>query len=304
VGELNITFSGICTQLHNIVPGVPLRTVLPDASAIRFGIIRIPDSLDHFHNVSYYLMPHLAMVRDRVIGGRSHLLTGHYLRVVNARPQPLCRTAGGFSLTEFHPNARLAPDVVFEGNAAAYFDIFGGRVWSQGTGDEPRVTRVSIKTEGTPRISISPLPGTVMPVELETEVESCELYVTNLDLEPATEDSSFDFLMNYLVTKGGIPKQLSQRTPGMPSEPARLTMAHLGEKLKALGVLIETEGTVKGWRDAIRIGDEPEPQPGSSPVIRTGNLFNVDWEGIHHELSTIPIDPVAFNQSCSDSNYP
>jgi hypothetical protein len=297
VGELNITFAGVCTSIYNIVPGVPMRTVLPNALAVRFGAIKIPGADGHLHNVEYYLMPHLPMIRDRLRGGNHLPLTGYYLTVSNAKPQPFCRTPGGFSLGEFVKDVALDPDVVFEGNAAAYFDVFGGRVWTEGNKEENLITRVCIRTEGTPRISITPLPGTIMPLDAEPSIETDELYVTNLDFEAATEDAPFDFLLNYLVAKGGIPKVLSRRTPGLPPEPKRLTMIHLGERLKALGTLIETEGTVSGWRAAVKRGDEPGPLPKpASPGQDVGSFTG--------KLATMTIDPVPFNQSCSPGSLP
>jgi hypothetical protein len=296
VAELNITFSGICTHIHRLVPGVPMRTVLPDATALLFGVVRIPGADGALRNAYYYLMPHVAKIRDSLNNpGWQHLLTGHYLKVINAKQQPFCREPGGFSLTEFKKDVALSPDVVFEGNAMAYFDIFGGRVWHEGTGNEPRTTRVCIKTEGTPQLLIAPLPGTVLPVEKVVPIETHELYVSNLDLEAATEDSQFDFLMNYLVAKGGIPSQLHQRTPGMNPDPSALTLFRVGERMKALGTLIETQGTVSGWRAAQRRGDEPgslgiDSPSGGDPFPGTRAIGS--------------IDPVPFDQSCSDSHFP
>lgn len=300
MGELNITFSGICVSLHSgVVPGVPMRTVVPNALACRFGVIRIPDKDNFLYNVYYYLLPHVAIASDQIIGGRQIYLTGQYITVTNAKEQPFCRDEGGFSLNEFKPDVQLDPDVVFEGNAMAYFDVFGGRVWTEGEGDEARVTRVAIKTNGTPRVRISPLPGNVIPWEADTAIETNELYISNLDIEAATEDFQFDFLLNFLVAKGGIPQQLSKRVPGMTPDPKSLTLNRLGEKLKAMGTLIETGGTVEGWRDAVKRGDEPEPpsglqKPQPPPPVMT----------LTGAIAKGGINPIPFDPSCSTSNYP
>jgi hypothetical protein len=201
----------------------------------------------------------------------------------------------GYSLTSFKKDIRLSSEVVFEGLAMAYFDILGGRVWTDGRDDEPRVTRVSVRTEGKPIVSIAPLAGTTMPVN-ET-LETDELYVTNLDFDAPSEDTHFDFLGNYLVAKGGIPLVLDERTPGMPIEPNRLTMAHLGERLKAFGLLVETEGTVSGWRKSVERGQEPGlgSPVGSDP----GWIY-----GLGGHVAKHAIDPVPLNPSCSPSQYP
>lgn len=299
MGELNITFSGICVSLHSgIVPGVSMRTILPDASALRFGMIRIPGEDNALHDVEYYLMPHLAIVKDLIFGGRQRLLTGQYFRVINAKDQPFCREGGGFSLDEFKPDVQLEPDIVYEGNALAYFDIYGGRVWTEGNGNEPRVTCVAIKTHGTPKIAISPLPRNLLPWGGETTVETNELFFSNLDIEAAAEDFQFDFLLNFLVAKGGIPHQLSKRTPGMTGEPRPLTLDRVGERMKAFGTLIETAGTFAGWQAAVGRGDEPEPRhplPISKPPETESFLGKIAKGGI---------DPIPFDSSCSTSNFP
>ena len=301
MGELNITFSGICVGIHRIVPGVPLRVVLPDALAVRYGKIRIPLDDGHLHDVEYYLMPHVARIRDRMMGGRHMPLNGSYIRLLNARDQPYCiDDAGGYRLSEFDTHVALDSNVVLEGNAQAYFDVLGGRVWTEGEGNDPRTLHVCIRTDGKPRIGITPLPGAVEPLELETEIDTEELYITNLDVEAAVEDTPFDFLLNYLVAKGGIPKELNRRTPGLPAEPAALTMKHLGERLRALGLLIETGGTVEGWTTSIEMGDEPgKPLPLIPPqAVAAERVRFAD------RLASAVIDPVAFDPSCSYGNLP
>jgi hypothetical protein len=296
VDELKITFQGVCTSVFGVVPGVPMRTVLPNAMAIRFGAVKVPGSDGAPHNVDYYLMPHIPLIRDRMTNGRHLLLDGLYMKIVNAIPQPFCWEPGGYSLTEFRNDVQLSSNVVFEGNAAAYFDVFCGRVWTEGAEDEPFTTHVSIKTEGPPRISIKSLPGAITQFETEQTIDTGELWVTNLDVQAAVEDTQFDFLLNYLVAAGGIPKELHKRTPGMSPQPNRLTLAHLGERLKALGTLIETGGTVSGWRGAQGEGDEPG-------FLRTG-VPDEDRNALTGTLAKFAIDPVSLDPSCSTVRYP
>lgn len=315
MGELHIRFSGICVSLHRgVVPGVPMRTVLPNALQVRFGIVRIPSDDGFLHNVEYYLMPHLAVGTEQLLVGTPYQFNGQYIRVLNAKDQPLCRADGGYSLTEFKPDVQLDPDVVFGGNALAYVDIFGGRVWTEQESEQhPATTHVVVKTHGTPRVGIWSLPGNVQPwagdttanapirESIETAIETNELYISNLDLEGAAEDFQFDFLLNFLVARGGIPQQLSKRTPGMTGEPKALTLNRLGERLKALGTLIETEGgTFAGWQASVREGDEPEPHrplPITPPVSRQDQT-------LVGKIAKRGILPLPFDPSCSTSNFP
>ncbi|HEV8435497.1 MAG TPA: hypothetical protein VGR95_18960 [Thermoanaerobaculia bacterium] len=297
MGELNITFQGVCTSIFGMIPGVPMRTVLPDALAVLFGQVVFPTGLNSSPRaVDYYLMPHIAIIRDKLVNGQHYWLRGSYLKVVNAKPQPLCWERGGYSLTQFKKNVGLSRSVALEGRAAAYFDILGGRVWHEGGSDDPVITRVSIKTDGPPILSITPLPGAIQQFTTEQVVQTSELYVTNLDVQASVEDTQFDFLWNYLVTEGGIPNELLERTPGMTRQANSVTFAHLGERMKALGTLIETSGTVHGWRNAQAGGDEPGPFLKMDAAGGDGSDLGT--------LAKFTIDPVAMDPSCSTSNLP
>ncbi len=131
-------------------------------------------------------------------------------------------------------------------------------------------------------------------------VNTGTLFVTNLDYDPATEDAGFDFLLNYLVAKGGIPSELTERTPGMPDEPPPVSLSHLGERLRALATLIETGGTVTGWTGVAGSGLEPAPAASVAAIERSPT----DRETYIRKLASFNRDPVPFDQSCSDSNYP
>lgn len=292
MGELKIKFSGICTHLYCVVPGVPMRSVLPIATGVEFGVLT-PAYRPCDEPMFYYLMPHVAKVRDGSgPGAWEHILTGNYIRVTNAKDQQFRRTKGGFKLTDYVKDVNLSADVVFRGRAMAYFDIFGGRVWHEGGADEPSTTHVSISTDGPPEISITPFFDTPLP-STETRIVQDELSVTNMDVYPAGEDSQFDFLKNYLVVAGGLPTQLMKPTPGL-GDPTPLTLRRFGERLKGLGVFVETQGTVDGWRNAQAFGDErgnlPLTQLGANPFLGA--------------LAPYTIDPVPLDQSCSDSQYP
>lgn len=309
VAELHITFAGVCIHLHGVVPGVPMRTVLPDATSARVGVIRIPTEGNGAETVKYYSMPHVAIIRDKLTGGRHLHLPGAYLRVINAREQPLVvEPTGEYRLIDYSPRVELDSSVAYRGIAMAYFDIMGGRVWTEGKGDDqPRVTHVVIRTDGRPKLRITPLPGAVLPMDLLTTVETEELHVTNLDFEASTEDTSFDFLLNFLVAQGGIPRELAQRTPGMPPVPKDLVWRRYGQRLKALGTLIETQGTVKGWHESQLRGDEPGAAPsgraafGSAPF---GSAAPPPADPLYLSERMMPIDPVPFSPSCSTTNYP
>jgi len=307
--ELNITFAGICTHFDDIVPGVPMRTVLPNALSVRFGEVWIPEPDNQPpRRASYYLMPHVAYIQDQLLSGPPkqcglpQVLDGRYLKVVNATGERLhFANKAGFSLSEFVPHFHFDEDVVLGGYASCYFDIFHGCAWTEGTGNDPRITKVRMETDGTPILAISRLPGAAPSAcgdYYEVKVPSGELYVSNLDYDTATEYRNFDFLFNYLVAEGGIPRILKQPTPGMPRDPSGLTMRYLGEKLKALGEYIKTDsGTVHGYCASGGIIKTEE-----APARRTTSKAN-DL-ALSERIGRSVQAPVPLDQSCSDSHVP
>jgi hypothetical protein len=317
--ELNITFAGICTHLDGIVAGVPMRTVLTNALSVRFGELWITELGNRPpRRAEYYLMPHVPYISDSPIWGQlpkpcglPRVLDGRYLKIVNATGERLhFAMKDGFSLSDYVFDFALDDDVVLGGKAACYFDIFHGCAWTEGTGNEPRITRVRMQTDGPPVLAISTLPGSAPSAcgdYYENEIQpnaagAYELFVTNLDYDTATEYRNFDFLFNYLVAEGGLPTMLKKPTPGMPRDPSKLTMKYLGEKLKALGEYIMTDsGTVKGYHaSGGKIGGKikhekelklPSPSSGSDSSMA---------ERIGASVQA----PVTLDESCSDSHFP
>lgn len=269
MATLTITFAGICTHFYNVVPGVPMRTVLPDASAVRFGALNI----DANDPVSYLLMPHVPLLIDvnNVTGNKVTVIAGAGLKIVNAaavgnsRPT---RPDGGFSLTDYVQNFAYSQDVVLNGGAAGYFDIsLAQSVTTVVTGNGTRTTVVKIETIGDPQLEITPFPGSLMADTLLST--STNLFVTNNDYDPLVADINFDFVLNYLVARGGIPKQLTAPTPGTPPNPTLLTPTNLGNLFQSLGA-----------------------------YILAGGALTIE------QLLSHANNPVSLNESCSDSHYP
>ena len=319
MAQLNITFAGICTHLDGIVSGVPMRTVLPNALSVRFGELWIAEIANQSpRRAEYYLMPHVPYISDSPVWGvpprpcrLPRVLDGRYLKIVNATGERLhFAMKDGFSLTDYVFDFALDDDVVLGGRAACYFDIFHGCAWTEGIGDEPRITRVRMETDGPPVLAVSTLPGSApsacgdyYEIDIQpNQAGAYELFVTNLDYDTATEYRNFDFLFNYLVAEGGLPTMLRKPTPGMPRDPSKLTMKYLGEKLKALGEYIRTDsGKVGGYLDSGgriggRIKHEEEsklPRPSSGSDSSLAERIGASVQA-----------PVPFDQSCSDSHYP
>jgi len=228
---LTVTTSGICTHFIHTVPGIPHRAVFPDATAIRFGVLELPDGTA----AAYSLMPHVVLLG---VNGTSRQLLGARVEVTNAvTPQKLEVCKGGFRIKQYVDNFAFSEDVVTGGNAACYFDVFGGIVEPLGTPTTQNTTRITITTYGTPHVRITPFPDSVTSDE-ELDVPGGEMTLANLDFDDAAEDKDFDFLLNYLVARGGIPRKLKQRVPGLESPPPPLTTEMVSKQLSKLAAKI------------------------------------------------------------------
>ena len=232
--SLTIYFRGVCAHFRGVVPGVPHRVVLPDASALRRGTINIDTE-----SADYVLLPHVAYVspglptdapsRDITIPGlidNGHIHAGVRLEIVNATG-PLqyvdedTPETGYYdsipALSGVYPLYYPSAETVFGGRALCYVDVFHGLVRSAIEGDARHV-RIDVTTNGTPSLRVTPLngdPGDASPKMYIVPIESGHLTIGNVGCYcPSSGD--FDFLLNFLTAHGGIPSSLPKPTPFVP----------------------------------------------------------------------------------------
>jgi hypothetical protein len=306
MGTLTVTLAGICCQFHDgVVPGVQHRTVFPNALGIQLGVIKLPPDQTP---TSYYLMPHLAFVTndlDPTDPDFWHtILYGARLTIDNASRQDYAYDNGAFPLTRYVEEFEPSHDVVFAENAdaMAHFDFAGGRfekkTLTTASGDGAQYTVATVQTDDdTPLLRIQPFNWSPMsPFPEPIPIHTKRLVVTNLDYLTAAEDTDYDFLLNYLVGRGGIPKALILGTPGLDN-PSLLTMQDLGGMLQQLGTKIANNGQADGLTRIFPsldiVGKDGQPD---RLVQRHAAGFGVTVDMLRA--------PVPANQSCSDSQYP
>ena len=238
--SLTIHFQGICAHFRGIVPGVPHRVVLPDASALRRGTIVIEgESLD------YVLLPHFAYVspvsptspsseiaRQAItVPGlieKGHIYGGVRLEIVNATGplqyvDVLTPETGLYdvipSLTVVDPLYFPSTETVFGGRALCYLDVFHGEIRSTVDG-EARHARIDVTTKGTPLLQVTALtgdPGAPEPQIWTIPIDTRQLTIGNTGPQcPGSGD--FDFLLNFLTANGGIPSRLPKRSLFLPPQ--------------------------------------------------------------------------------------
>ncbi|HYI12083.1 MAG TPA: hypothetical protein VEK57_23725 [Thermoanaerobaculia bacterium] len=274
---LTLIFAGICAHFRDTVPGVPHRVVLPDASSLRFGLLRMADGGP---TATYYLLPHFAILQtgegELTVPGvmdHGHIYAGARLQVSNATG-PLTYESRGkesYELTPsigtFVPLYDYSEDVVFGGRAACYFDVFNGTVSSYVAKGGARNIRIVMETEGPPILTVTSFGSSAAPATpFSLTLKSSELAVANTDLHAPGEDTPFDYLLHYLTAQRSLPQILKQTLPGMGSAFPPPPPADLVQKLQTL-----------------------------APLIARGHPSR-------EELALI--NPDELNPSCSDTRYP
>lgn len=241
--SLIIDFRGVCAHFRGVVPGVPHRVVLPDASALRRGTIVIDGE-----SQDYVLLPHTAYVspgppteppgQDICVPGlieKGHIHRGVRLEIVNATRglqyvDERTPETGDFDvipqLTDVDPRYYPSAETVFGGRALCYLDVFHGEIRSTVHGGA-RHARIVVPTEGTPLLQVTPLtgdPSEPAPKIHKIPIEGGHLTIGNIGPHcPSSGD--FDFLLNYLTAYGGIPSRLPRKTIFLPPEVDARAMA-------------------------------------------------------------------------------
>lgn len=319
MSELKINFSGICTHFWNVFPGLPMRTVLPNAGAANLRAITMPQTGAASVGLSYNTMPHvpLLVITDNIIDdqmpailGEPIVLAGAHLQIVNTDFSPPSivptRPPGGFSLTSYVDNFAFSDDVVFNGRAAGYFDTFAATsLQVNGTLDQARSTTVTMNTIGTPQLLITPFPGSLMPLTFNQPSGTPwvipipgHLWVMNVDfnLGPAVSDTAFDFLLNYLVSLKSIPDQLTSVAPGMPALP-------LWSPIQSPTPLMVSQQFQSAVPQFQAFATFAKPFPNTADLLKSIATSQITaMLGII--LDNDGGNPMGSSQACSDSNYP
>lgn len=304
MGQLTITFAGIMTHFYDCIPvasvaaNIPMRTVLPDTLGINMGVVKREQNETRSNQpleIGYYLMPHVTVISDvsNIVDGSNYIpLLGAHMQLANEVtaafvPPPF---DDGYHLKDYVSDLKISWDVVQNGNANGYFDIFSGTASVLGIKNDPASplkTQVIIETDGTPLLNIKPFMGSPMNLSKhpflnadgQWPLPNGELWVTNHDFDSGTEDVPIEFLLNYLVAEGGLPRVLAKNIPGMTDELSPLTLALLGKRLKDLGEMVETY--------------HPPTNPTAPAVLTRESLA---LSGIARRVD--------LDQSCSDSRFP
>lgn len=265
MATLTIRFAGICTHFRDVVPGVPHRVVLPNATALRFGQVDLEWSGD---TANYYLTPHFPFLST---GGNPNVLTltglmsggslqaAVGLQIINAVGQPVSHLSTYDQLTPsirtYVSNYQYSEEVVTGGRAACYFDVFNGRVSAEKPGVVPRVV-IEMETDGPPQLQVTPLRcGAKNAPRATVTLDTDELWVANVEIDKRDDDAPFDYLLHYLTERAGIPRRLMKDTPGMGPAPPSQDAGEIANALNGLAGVIASGGPTAAQLARIRPDD-------------------------------------------------
>lgn len=262
--NLIVETHGICTHFrYGVVSGVPHRIVLADTTHIQAGTVAIGDS----GPVLYYLIPHfphLEVVEGAELSIPGLLLDGHIiggarLQVLNCVEQGIDYTdadaVNAPRLTTFYPGYIPSNDVVLNGRASCYFDVYGGSVAyvRPEKRGRPGFMRITMQTYGPPELLVTPLAqsATAHRVQIPAPAHPKAPIVLKLknaelkrEIRAEEELGAYDFMLHYLTARGGIPATLASKTPGMPKTLHWVTRERMAQALTDLA------GALLGAHDA------------------------------------------------------
>ena len=288
MAELKITFKGICGHYTGVVPGVPHRVVMPDASGVHFGTVICPTENGGME-MTYCLLPHQVMWwtgHDEAPDKGDYVLVPSRLRIVNAVADRKLTYESSYvsvsRISDFVPRFNYSRDVVLGGHAAAYFDVFGGTVRAHTDKNRMITVEITMETDGPPVLGVTPFALNGHPdecgvyknigvPELEIPLENTRLSVANSDIDARDEDKTFDFLLHYLAAEDGIPALLQKATPGLGHHAKSQSSRDMAAALRGLAEVVEKHG------------------PGGA-----GSTGEVKADVL----------PRVMNASCSDTRYP
>lgn len=247
MGKLTITCRGICTHFSDGFSGVPHRVVLPDATAIRFGQVAVPQPGGGDAIANYYTVPHFPFITpnplpDVTEKSDAFLLSRVRVTVVNAREPQWLTYDPSFknlirSVSEFVPDYVPSPEVVLGRRAACHFDVMRGRIRAEYHYGVPVVV-IEIETDGKPRLRVEAFRNDVPSFELPLADDEASIVLANLEIDAHADVPQFDYLLHYLTDSAGMPRLLSLPTPGMPDQPPSQSDQQIATALTTLAGFI------------------------------------------------------------------
>lgn len=220
---MTVNFQGISTHFHHgILAGVPHRVVHVEGSTAWFGEIRECGKTKPTH---YMICPHKSALTCESSPGfqfnapgfidpsNGRFITRSHLFVKNATEQGVAYPPDdeGIStfekhvipLTSLKANYSFSSEVVMNGRAGVYFDVFAGSI--QAT---PRPFQVSatIQTAGPPVIRVLPIVFSDTPgaAEITLPTDTAVITLSN----ESFYCQNFDFLLHLVTGRAGIPRQI------------------------------------------------------------------------------------------------
>jgi hypothetical protein len=219
---------GVAVHLVGVIPGVPCRVVMPDATASYIYEGHILDR--HFTSLQW--VDPTTSEQIKIPYFRHHVTVGD--PVIDQDFQLDQSMAGLYQLTHWVPNLQLSSEVIYAGRAAIYFDIFYGKlsVHQLNAPAGALYTRLTIETEEDDpptlitvpfhyaSVDFEPMPPLPKPWVFPAGVDE----VSFVNMGDSCNESDYDFALNFLVTRGGIPRGL-QDLPGAPVVPPPVKIA-------------------------------------------------------------------------------
>jgi hypothetical protein len=203
---IRINFQGVAVHLVGVIPGVPCRVVFPDATASYLYEGHVLDR--HFTSIIW----ESADVKGEEPWFRQHFSVGDPVTGQKFQLDP--SMAGLYYLPKWVPNLQLSSEVIYAGRTALYFDIFYGVLSAHKMKHGALFTSLVVDVEDEQPPWLVRVPFQYASVDFEPNPSTPEQWtlpsneISIVNMGKGCHDSKLDFALNFLVTRGGIPKDL------------------------------------------------------------------------------------------------
>jgi hypothetical protein len=216
MAKITINFMGVAVHLVGVIPGVPCRVVMPDATASYLYDGHVLDR--HFTSIQWKDEDGVEQKEEKF---RWHMTVGD---PESKQPFQLDQSMKElYQLTTWVPNLQLSSEVIYAGRAAIYFDIFYGKLSAHMMEHGALFTSLECETEDDDPwlltvpfhyASVDYVPNPPLPQAWPMPVNN----VSFVNMGDGCRSSDYDFALNFLVTRGGMPVGLKD-LPGQPIVP-------------------------------------------------------------------------------------
>lgn len=212
---VQIYFYGVAVHLIGVIPGVPCRIVMPDATASYLYSSSDTDCQEDLHELDRHFT---TMSWDTPKGPETERFYRERMMIGNpdtTKDFKLDPSMGWiYHLPNWVPNLQLSSEVIYAGRTALYFDILYGTLAAHRPNPKgPVFTSLTVETEEGEDPQLLRIPFHYASYDFDPQPPDViewndmprVLHISNSGKGCSDPNNCYDFALSFLVTRGGMP---------------------------------------------------------------------------------------------------